>query len=407
MLFIVREALKALWEYRIRALLTLSMLAMGITALVGILTTLEALRVFIAKSLVGLGTQTFLVTGGEIVFRFARARLGARQASNLRPWEIDAFEKKFLYPGARLSRHAVLNSSARAFYKGNSTANQVRLYCVEPAYFSIQEISLSEGRLFSEIESRYGLPVILIGASVAKQLFPQTSPLGKWIRVEDAFYQVIGVLKPRGGLFGINLDMECFVPWGILRRFSSDFAGSTYVGVPSVEEVPRAANAARAVMRTIRRIKPGQEEPFAVMWGEQWADFALDQIRVITFATLGISLITLLGATLSLTNILLVVVKERTQEIGLRMAIGATRWDIRKQFLSEAVVVAVVGGMGGIGLGILVGNGVAWLIGASFVMPWKWVGVALLISMIVGILAGYQPAQEAARLQPVDALRYE
>ena len=164
---------------------------------------------------------------------------------------------------------------------------------------------------------------------------------------------------------------------------------------------------ARRVLRAMRHLSPRMADTFTFLRGEQVADLLLDQLKTLTIATIAISLITLLGATLSFTNILLVIVKERTQEIGLRMALGASRQAIARQFLSEAIVIALIGGSGGILLGLLIGNGVAAFLGARFIMPWKWVGLAVAITTLVGLIAGYRPAQEAARLNPVEALRYE
>jgi putative ABC transport system permease protein len=180
-----------------------------------------------------------------------------------------------------------------------------------------------------------------------------------------------------------------------------------YVGVERLSDMEAAMAEARRVLRAMRRLTPRMADNFSFLRGEQVADLLLDLLKTLTTATIGISLITLLGATISFTNILLVIVKERTQEIGLRMALGASRQRIAWQFLSEAIVIALVGGGAGILFGLLMGNGVALLLGAKFVMPWKWVGIAVGLTSLVGLIAGYRPAQEAARLNPADALRYE
>lgn len=408
----IREALKALWEYRLRAALTLSILAFGITALVGILTSLEALRAFIAHNLAGLGSQAFAISGGgssiTVRIRTRRGKLSlGGEGIPLRLWEAEAFEREFLEPGVQVSRHIPLTFGGRARYKGRKTPAQVRIFGVAPSYFRIQELQLREGRLFTSAEVQRGLPFIVIGYEVAQQLFPNESPLDKWIQVQGRLYKVIGVLKKRGSLFGLSLDWECFVPWTRAFRESQNPTVSLYISAPSVEAVPIVIQKARLTLRNVRHLRPNEEDTFSIIRGEQIADFVIDQLQTVTLATIGISLITLFGAALSLMNILLVVVKERTQEIGLRMALGATRAAIRRQFLTEAVVIAILGGVGGILLGILIGNLVALLIGTTFVMPWKWVLLAVALSAIVGISAGYQPAQEASKLNPVDALRYE
>jgi len=406
---VIQEALRALWEYRVRAILTLSILAFGITALVGILTSLEALRGFLAQSLGGLGTRAFSVSGGPARFtvQVGRKRFNPSQGQPLRSWEVEDFIQRYRYPQAQVSRSLLLAFGTQARYQNRKTPAQVRLFGVDPPYFAIQELSLEAGRSFTALEVDQAAPVIVLGWEVARQLFPASSPLGKWVQVGSHYYRVVGVVEKRGSLFGFNLDTECFLPWTTGRRWNPQASFTMVIGVPTVEEVPQAMQAARATLRLVRQLRPPQEDTFQLFRGEMLADFMLKQLQTIALATVGISLLTLLGATLSLTNILLVVVKERTQEIGLRMALGATRAAILRQFLFEAVVIALVGGAGGIVLGLLLGNGVAWLIGSRFVMPWKWVLIAVGLTGLVGIVAGFQPAREAARLSPVEALRYE
>ncbi len=410
----IREAFKALWEYRIRAILTLSILAFGITALVGILTVLEALRVFMATRLAGLGTQAFMISSNSVVEaspkRSGRRAITIRFGSggdSFRWWEVTAFLREYRFAGAVVSPAVRTATFTRAYYQGRKTPERLRLIGVAPAYFGIQQIGLARGRLFTSAEVAQRTLVIVIGPAIADLLFPREDPLGKEIFVAGHYFRVIGVLERRGSLFGFNLDEESFIPWTtawfVSRRPSADL----YVGVAELSSMESAVQEARWVLRRLRRLPPRFSDNFDFLRGEQVADLLLDLLKTLSTATIGISLITLFGATLSFTNILLVVVKERTQEIGLRMALGASRRRIAVQFLSEAIVIALIGGAGGIALGIALGNGAAWFLGAKFVMPWKWVGLAVGLTTLVGLLAGYRPAQEAARLNPVEALRYE
>jgi putative ABC transport system permease protein len=406
----IREALKALWEYRVRAVLTLSILAFGITALVGILTALEALRVFIATRLAGLGTQAFLISSSSESLAGKRGRgiliqLGGPKA--FRWWEVRQFLASYRFPGAQVSPAVSAALFERAYYQGRKTPSRVRLLGVAPTYFHIQQLSLASGRLFTPAEVAQHQPVIVLGSAIADLLFPQESPLGKEVRIGGRYFTVVGVLRSRGSLFGFNLDEECFIPWTTAWFMSKTPGADFYVGVERLSDMEAAMAEARRVLRAMRRLTPRMADNFSFLRGEQVADLLLDLLKTLTTATIGISLITLLGATLSFTNILLVIVKERTQEIGLRMALGASRQRIAWQFLSEAIVIALVGGGAGILFGLLMGNGVALLLGAKFVMPWKWVGIAVGLTSLVGLIAGYRPAQEAARLNPVDALRYE
>lgn len=406
----IREALRSLLEYRARALLTLSILAFGITALVGILTALDALRVFIATRLAGLGSQAFMISSGNEPRaakkgRGVSIRWGSRESFQW--WEMTRFSAQYDYPGAVVSPAVQAGAFIRAYYRGHKTPERLRLLGVDASYPKIQQLSLQQGRFFTPLEVQKQQDVIVLGAAVATTLFPDEDPLGKEILMQGRYFRVVGVLAPRGSLLGFNLDEECYIPWTTARRLRGASGGTLYVGVADASDMPAAIQKARQVLRTLRRLPPKAEDNFTFLRGEQLADLLLELISTISAATIAISLITLLGATLSFTNILLVIVKERTQEIGLRMALGATRRRIAWQFLSEAVVIALTGGLGGIGLGIVIGNAVALFLGSSFVMPWRWVLVSIALTTLVGLVAGYRPAQEAARLNPVDALRYE
>ncbi len=406
----IREALKALWEYRTRAILTLSILAFGITALVGILTALDALRAFIATRLVGLGTQAFLINSSSepVTGRRGRGfvlRLGSPRT--FRWWEVRYFLNAYRFPGAQVSPAVSAALFERAYYQNRKTPARVRLLGVAPSYFQIQQLALSEGRPFTPAEITQHQSVIVLGTAIAQLLFPRESPLGKEVFIAGHYFKVVGVLRSRGSIFGFNLDEECFIPWTTAWFLSKSPGADFYVGVQQISDMEAAMLKARQTLRAMRRLTPRMADSFDFLRGEQVADLLIDLLKTLTTATIGISLITLLGATLSFTNILLVIVKERTHEIGLRMALGASRRRIAWQFLSEAIVIAVVGGAIGILLGLLIGNGVAWLLGAKFVMPWRWVGLAVMLTSIVGVIAGYRPAQEAARQNPVEALRYE
>lgn len=406
----IREALKALWEYRIRAILTLSILAFGITALVGILTALEALRTFIATRLLRLGSQAFLINSSSEPIAGRRGRgvfIRFGDPESFRWWEVQQFLRMYRFPGAQVSPAVSVAFSGRVSYRGEKTPARVRLLGVAPEYFAIQQIFLDQGRLFTPAEVTQHRPVVVLGASIAQLLFPRESPLDKEVLIAGRYFKVIGVLSSRGSLFGFSLDEECFIPWTTAWFIGKSPGADFYVGVERITDMDAAMLEAQRVLRFIRHLSPRMPDNFSFLRGEQVADLLLDLLKTLTTATIGISLITLLGATLSFTNILLVIVKERTQEIGLRMALGASRQRIAWQFLSEAIVIALLGGGAGILLGVLIGNVVAWLLGSKFVMPWKWVGMAIALTTIVGVIAGYRPAQEAARQNPVDALRYE
>ncbi|MEN2992620.1 MAG: ABC transporter permease [Bacteroidia bacterium] len=402
----IREALKALWEYRVRAILTLSILVFGLVALVGIFTVLEALKGFIVKTTFG-SPKVFFIQGGRVGMQIGSARRVLSQGPALKPHEAKAFVASYRYPGAQAAQLIEVSGTFRAVFGRRRTPPKVRLQGINGTYLAMQGLRVVEGRHFAPVELQLGKPVAIIGHSLARQLFPHESAVGRWIQVGQQAYLVVGVLEREGGAFGQTRDWHCYVPCRTLEGRSSGQDILLAVEAPTLGHMQPAMKEARRLLRQIRRLHPKQEDTFAIIYAELLLNFLAEQIRTITAVTVGVSSITLLGAVLSLMNVLLVIVKERTAEIGLRLAVGATRRAIYWQFLSEAVVIAVLGGAIGIGMGVLAGNGIARLIGAEAVLPWQWIGLAVGVSVLVGVLAGLQPAHEAARLQPVEALRYE
>ncbi|MCS7162784.1 MAG: ABC transporter permease [Bacteroidia bacterium] len=402
----IKEALKALWEYRVRAILTLSILVFGIVALVGIFTVLEALKGFIVKTTFG-NPRVFFIQGGEVGMQIGSARRVLSRGAGLKPHEAKEFVASYRYPGAQAARLIEVFGAFRAVFGRRHTPPKVRLQGLDGAYLTMQGLRVVEGRYFAPLELQLGKPVAIIGHSLARQLFPHGSAVGRWIQVGSQAYLVVGVLEREGGAFGQTRDWHCYVPCRTVEGRSSRQEILLAVQAPTLDHIQPAMKEARRLLRQIRRLHPKKEDSFAVIYAELLLNFLAEQVRTITAVTVGVSSITLLGAILSLMNVLLVIVKERTAEIGLRMAVGATRRAIYWQFLSEAVVIAVLGGAIGIGMGVLAGNGIALLIGAEAVLPWRWIGLAVGVSVLVGVLAGLQPAHEAARLQPVEALRYE
>jgi putative ABC transport system permease protein len=249
-----------------------------------------------------------------------------------------------------------------------------------------------------------------LGKDVIKRIFKSgEDPIDKVISIGSGKYKVVGILKSKGSGMGISNDMVCFIPFTNARTYFSRPMMNFDIQIMAqrAEMMEVAIGQAEAVFRNVRNLGTFDESDFNIEKSDNLVNILLGNIRNITMVATIIGLITLFGAAVGLMNIMLVSVTERTREIGIRKAIGAKGKTVRQQFLMEAIFIGQIGGIFGIILGILAGNMVASLIGSPFVIPWVWVITGVALCFFVGIISGYYPAQKAARLDPIESLRYE
>jgi putative ABC transport system permease protein len=280
----------------------------------------------------------------------------------------------------------------------------------ENAFFA-KGMDLVEGRVFSATEMEFGMPVCVIGPELSSVLFQNESPVNKIIQAQGMQFKVIGLLKKTGSVAnGSGADRAFVVP---IKKAEQLGAGKELsYEVTSVVSDPlflsKAMDEARGIMRTVRHDPPDRDDSFEIVQSASLASSIQKVTTSLRIAGFGIGLITLLGASIGLMNIMLVSVTERTHEIGLRKAMGATPLKIRIQFLTEAIVICLLGGLMGILLGLAAGNAVSvFLGGGKFIVPWLWMGMGLGLCITVGIFSGLYPAIKASRLDPVEALRFE
>jgi len=389
----------------LRTLLTVLVIVFGIMSLVGMLTAINGLKNSLVKNFSLLGSNSFSISD---INYMSRQNGMPRYYRKIDFREVRLFTEKYNYP-ALLSVNLTGTDRAVIRYASAKTNPKIRVIGTDDNYFTISGLEIAEGRGFNNVEIQYGANVAVIGGKLKEDLFGSENALGKTITSGSSKYKVIGVLKKRGSSFGFSYDEVVLIPLQAARiAYPNTERGYTIsIKVSSFEKVDPAIEDAIAIMRMVRRLKPSDENNFDIQKSDSLVNIIAKQFRAITVFTLVISFITLLSSAVALMNIMLVSVKERIREIGTIKAIGATIANVKIQFLAESLLISQIGCLIGIIAGILIGNLFAGMMGSPFTIPWFWLIVAVLTSIGVGIGAGYYPAVRAARLNPIEALRYE
>ena len=288
----------------------------------------------------------------------------------------------------------------------------MRVYGGDENFIEQNGYTLRFGRNINSIDIQSGRNICLIGTDIAKRFFGSNSERGvdRIIKVNGVPYRVVGMLEEKGTSMGFSWDNVIVTTYKNVRRFFNSNPNASFsiqIKVGDVTQLDGAIGEATGTFRPIRKLSTTEEENFAIDKSDTFVELLLNQLSYLTGAALVIGMITLVGAAIGLMNIMLVAVTERTKEIGLAKAIGGKQRNIRRQFLYEAMIISLMGAFFGVILGVLVGNIASLLMGTSFVIPWNWMFIGILICSIVGLLAGLYPALKASRLNPIEALRYE
>jgi len=399
-------ALRSIRAQWLRTLLTITIIGTGIMALMSMITATEALRSSLLEQFIGLGAGTLQVSQ-----KAERGAFGGRRLGDTPPLDFNqAMALKKAMAG-----QAETAVSARGTMMGRLSAGEketdpnVMVVGGDEGFIPMSAYDLSAGRNFTSEEVRRNAPVVILGQDIVDKLFaPSEDPIDQNIRIRNRRYRVLGVLASQGASFGMSQDNQAILPVGEIRaRFSGRRTSySVQIRAADPEAIAALAETVTGEMRAIRGDLPGDPDSFRISRSDALIAQFNESLSSVTLAALFLGLITLLGSSIGLTNIMLVTVTERTREIGLRKALGASAKTIRAQFLVEVVIIGMLGGLFGILLGIGVGNVVAGYLEAPFALPWGWVAIALVLSGAVSLGSGYYPARKASQLDPIDALRH-
>lgn len=403
-----KEAIRSIKSQLLRTILTALIIAVGIMALIGILTSIDAMKSTITSNFTSMGANTFTVRNIGSFTGMSRGRR-VKTYPRITYKEAKDFKDRYEYP-AKVSISTRASALSTLKYKSKKTNPNVFVFGIDENYLLTSGYEVELGRNFSEYDIKYGTHSIIIGIDIQKKLFAKgESPLDKIITVGAGKYRIVGVLKSKGSSFGFSGDNIALIPLTNARQYFSIANPSFLINAitQNTNELDEGIGEAEGIFRTIRGDKIGEESSFTIVKSDRIAKMLVEELDNITLAATIIGLITLLGAAIGLMNIMLVSVTERTREIGIRKAIGANSAAIKNQFLMEAIAICQVGGVLGIIFGILIGNAVGSLMGSEFIIPWDWMILGVSLCVIVGLISGFYPAQKAAKLDPIESLRYE
>lgn len=405
----IKISLSSIRAQLLRTTLTALIISIGIMALVGILTAIDAIKASINSNFTSMGANTFTIRNREMNIRIGEGGRTPKKYRSITYDEAVRFTKLYSFPAIpSVSTRAGVAGTIK--YGSNKTNPNMRVFGGDENYMATSGYELERGRNFSVQEVQYGNHVAIIGKDVVDALFSKNEdPLDKVITIGSGKYKVIGVLKSKGNSVGFEGDKVAILTLNNVRQYFSmpNMTFTVNVLTNNAQLMEAAISEAIGIFRIIRKVRIGEDNNFEITKSDTLANMLIGLIGKATSGATIIGFITLLGAAIGLMNIMLVSVTERTREIGIRKAIGATKEAIRSQFLVEAIVICQIGGVLGIVLGMAIGNLISFQLGVGFIVPWLWILGGIVVCMIVGLFAGLYPALKASRLDPIEALRFE
>ncbi len=406
----IKEGLRSIQSNLLRTVLTALIVSIGIMSLVGILTAVDSIKYSIDQTFSSLGANSFDIVSKGYTNRFSQNGRQGKVYPPITYLQARRY-KEISGEDARVSLAAFISGATIVKNSNIKTNPNINVTAGDENYLVNENYNVQVGRPFSTSELENGSNAAIVGNEISEKLFKSQSPVGKSIYLLGRRFKVVGQLEKSGNdMGGGGADRLIIIPLVTGNQMPRQKALTYEIKtvIPKKENLFFSMAQATGIMRKVRRDALGQEDSFEI----NRSDSMLKSMNEITgYLKIGgglVGFITLLGASIGLMNIMMVSVTERTREIGVRKALGATAKQIRQQFLIEAIVICFLGGIAGVVFGVLMGNAVASLIGeGAFIVPWLWVMVGLTVCVAVGLVSGYYPAFKASKLDPIESLRYE
>ncbi|NUQ81098.1 MAG: ABC transporter permease [Bacteroidetes bacterium] len=398
-------ALDSIRANKLRSVLTILGIVIGVFSVISVMTAVRTLEQSINSGLSVLGTNSFVIQ------KYPAIQMGHAtrwQYRNRR--DITLQQGQLVKQRNQLAQYVSITEDqggemVRSRFE--TTRPVITITGGDEATLPALGKYLADGRNFSEEEILADRPVALIGDELAAKLFPQVDPVGQPVWLRGKQFIIIGRLERQGNSFGMSQDNFLMIPIGLFAQLFNEDDFSIAITAPSAETFEDVVEHITGILRTIRKVPPGEDNDFEIFSNESLITTFREFTLVFSLAAAGISFIALLAAGIGIMNIMLVSVTERTREIGIRKSVGALRSDILRQFLYEAVILSQIGGILGIILGVAGGNLVSVLLDIAPVFPWDWALIGLTVCTLIGLVFGIYPAMKAANLDPIEALRYE
>ena len=394
----------------LRTALTIIIIAIGITALVGILTIVTCLENELNSNFASMGSNTFSINQYE----FRNRNQGGGDQDKVHPIisypEAKQYKQKYNYPFTQTSISFTATAGAEVKYENEKTDPEISVLGVDENFTLNSGLEVVQGRTFNSFDISNNAYVCIVGNDFAsKGLLKDVNPIDKTIAIRGAKFKVIGVLKAKGSTFGKSQDLRVLVPIQVARSlFSAPNINYTVSSMVNKKELLEGAvDDATVTMRQIRKLNPVEDQNFAISRSDDLVNKISSITGVLGISAWVIGIITVLGSSIALMNIMIVSVTERTREIGVRKSLGATQKTIAWQFFMETLLIGQMGGFVGIVFGVLIGFAISAFLNFAFTIPWMAILSAVITSFIVALVSGLYPAIKASKLDPIEALRYE